>query len=181
MLSIFDSKRARAVGVSNYNVTHLQEIIDAGLRLPSYNQCPFHLYRSSSHNRLRDYCKANNVTFWGYSPLGVPDWQIFPTENTGMSWTPMEDPAVVKIAAAHGVTPAQVLLQWQYALGIPTNPRSQHAGHMKENLQAYSFTLTDDEIQTLNSGAQDICIENPGWYECVNNTTKRASIPVSAE
>jgi diketogulonate reductase-like aldo/keto reductase len=70
MLDIFDSGRAKAVGVSNFNITHLQEIKDAGLRLPSVNQCPFHLYRSSSQQQLRDYCKANNITFWGYSPLG---------------------------------------------------------------------------------------------------------------
>ena len=85
-----------------------------------------------------------------------------------MSWTPMEDPMVMKIAAAHGVTPAQVLLQWQYALGIPTNPRSQHAGHMRENLQSYTFTLTDDEMKSLMSGAQDVCVENPGWSDGFN-------------
>jgi len=168
MLHILDTGRARAVGVSNFNITHLQEIVDAGLRLPSVNQCPFHLYRSTSQQALRDYCKAHNITFWGYSPLGVPDVQIFPT-TTGMSWTPMEDPAVVKIAQTHGVTPAQVLLQWQYALGIPTNPRSQNAEHMRENLNSYSFTLTDDEIKTLSSGAQDMCKIDGSWYECASN------------
>ena len=70
MLDIFDSGRAKAVGVSNWNITHLQEVKDAGLRLPAVNQCPFNLYRSSSQQQLRDFCRANNITFWGYSPLG---------------------------------------------------------------------------------------------------------------
>jgi len=83
----------------------------------------------------------------------------------------MADPNVIKIAQAHGVTPAQVLLQWQYALGIPTNPRSQNTAHMKDNLNTYSFTLTADEITLLNSAAQDICLIDPTFYECANATT----------
>ena len=71
MLEIFDSGKALSVGVSNFNITHLEEIANAGLRLPSVNQCPFHLYRSSSQQRLRDYCRGHNITFWGYSPLGT--------------------------------------------------------------------------------------------------------------
>jgi len=171
MLAIYDSGRAKAVGVSNYNITHIQEILDAGLRLPSLNQCPFHLYRSSTHNALRQFCSDHKVLFSGYSPLGVPDYHYFPTQNTGLSYTPMADPTVIKIASAHRVTPAQVLLQWQYALGIPTNPRSQNEAHMKDNLNAYSFTLTNDEINVLNGAAQDTCAIDSTFYECANATT----------
>lgn len=67
MLEIFDSGKARAVGVSNYNATHLKEIVDAGLRLPAYNQCPFHLYRSRTQQRTREYCAEHNITFGGYA------------------------------------------------------------------------------------------------------------------
>ena len=170
MLRIFDSKRARAVGVSNFNITHLEEIRQAGLRLPAYNQCPFHLYRSTSQQALIDYCKMHNITFGGYSPLGVPDWHYY--EADGFAWTPMADPAVMAAADAHGKTPAQVLLQWQYALGIPTNPRSQNARHMAENLAAYDFNLTDAEMKTLGTRPQDQCITDPSWYECNNGTSR---------
>jgi len=88
-----------------------------------------------------------------------------------MAYTPMADPIVVKIAAVHSVTPAQVLLQWQYAIGLPTNPRSQNAEHMRDNLNSYSFTLTADEISALNGAPQDTCANDPSFYECANSTT----------
>jgi len=170
MLDNFDRGQAKAVGVSNFNITHLQEIIDAGLRLPSYNQCPFHLYRSTTQQALRDFCTAHNITFGGYSPLGVPDWFIFPEKGTGMSWTPMEDPLVQRIAQAHNRTAAQVFLQWHWAIGIPTNPRSQNAAHMRDNLNSYDFTLSDAEVKQLSSAPQDLCALDPN-YECANNTS----------
>ena len=174
MLRIFDAGHARAVGVSNFNQTHLQEIIDAGLRLPAYNQCPFHLYRSQTQESLIRFCRQHNITFGGYSPLGVPDWQIFP-EGDGMAYTPMEDADVKQIAAAHGRTPAQVLLNWQFQLGIPTNPRSQNAEHMRENLAAFDFNLTDSDMKALGGKPQDLCRKDPAWYECANNTSSSQS------
>jgi len=165
MVTIFQSGGAKAIGVSNYNQTHLQEIIDANLPLPSLNQCPFHLYRGvTTHQSLINFCRDHGVLFSGYSPLGVPDWWKYPGPD--MAPTPMQDQRVVQIAKAHSVTEAQVLLQWQWALGIPTNPRSQNATHMSENLNSYNFTLTSNEITQLNSAPQDYCSVDPTWYEC---------------
>jgi len=164
LIQIFQNGQAKAIGVSNYNITHLQEIIDAKLPLPSLNQCPFHLYRSTTQDKLRSFCKANNILFSGYSPLGVPDWWSYP--GPVMAPTPIKDPLVTQIAKAHNVTAAQALLQWQYAIGIPTNPRSQNTDHMRENLQSYTFNLTPDEINSLLTAPQDYCSLDPTWYEC---------------
>ena len=175
MLDIYDSGKARAVGVSNYNSTHLQEIVDAGLRLPAYNQCPFHLYRSRTQQATREFCAKHNITFGGYSPLGVPDDQIYPPNN-GMAWTPMADDRVTKIAAAHSISPAQVLLQWHLQLGIPTQARSQNRDHMLENLALYglNITLSQDEMDSLNGAPQDLCQFDGSWYECANVTQQEA-------
>ena len=175
MLEIFDSGKARAVGVSNFNVTHLQEIVDSGMRLPAYNQCPFHLYRSRTQQATRDFCAAHNITFGGYSPLGVPDDQIYPSSN-GMAWTPMADDRVTTIAAKHSISPAQVLLQWQWQLGIPTQARSQNRDHMAENIALYGLgiMLSDDEMSSLNGAPQDLCSIDGSWYECANVTQEEA-------
>ena len=98
MVEIFNAGGARSIGVSNYNVTHLQEIIDAGLPLPALTQNPFHLYRSTSQADLIAFCKAHNILFLGYSPLGVPDDHAYPTNisgvPTGMSVSTLVDPVV---------------------------------------------------------------------------------------
>jgi diketogulonate reductase-like aldo/keto reductase len=86
MVTIFHSGRARSIGVSNYNITHLQEIVDAGLPLPSINQCPFnacaatpnittdiscetwslHRYRGASQMQTLDFCRRHGITFMAY-------------------------------------------------------------------------------------------------------------------
>lgn len=175
MLEIYDSGAARAVGVSNFNATHLQEIVDSGMRLPAYNQCPFHLYRSRTQQRTREFCAAHNITFGGYSPLGVPDEQIYPQSN-GMAWTPMADERVTALATKYAISPAQVLLQWHLQLAIPTQARSQNAAHMAENVALYGLglVLSDSEMDSLNKAPQDLCEFDGSWYECANVTQREA-------
>lgn len=164
LVEIFQSGGAKAIGVSNYNSTHFQEIIDARMPLPSLTQNPFHIYRSWTQNDTIDFCRKNNIVFLGYSPLGVPDWHAFPGPD--MSPTPLQDPVVLQIAQKHKVTPAQVLIQWQWALGIPVNPRSQNQQHMIENLNSYTFKLDEDEVKQLSSRPQAFCSVDPKFYEC---------------
>ena len=122
-VTIFKSGRALAIGVSNYNSTHLQEIMDAGLPLPSINQIPYNLYRSSSWTDTVAWCLRNGVTVNSYSPFGVPDAHQYPT-SSGMSATLLQDPVLADIAQAHGRLPAEILSAWFAALGIPFNPRT---------------------------------------------------------
>ena len=160
MVQIWQSGGARAIGVSNYNVTHLQEIADAGLPLPALTQSPFHLYRSATQMDVLNWCNRNGVTFLGYSPFGVPDYYKYPAPLVANQ---LQHPTVLAIAAQHAdATPAQVLIAWQWALGIPVNPRSQNAQHMADNLAAYALTLNQTEVDLLSSITQDLCS-----FECV--------------
>lgn len=80
LVSLLNAGQTRAIGVSNYNETHIQEIIDAGLPLPSVNQCPFNLWHSkdAQPGQLLDFCKQHNILYNGYSPFGVPDRKTYP-------------------------------------------------------------------------------------------------------
>ena len=74
----------------------------------------------------------------------------------------LQHPYVLELAAKYGATPAQVLIQWQFQLGIPVNPRSMNATHMADNLASYSFFsaaggLNQPELDNLSSQPQDIC------------------------
>lgn len=166
LVAIWQAGGARAIGVSNYNSTHLQEIVDAGLPLPAVNQCPFNLYRSTTQEDTIQFCKAHGILFHGYSPLGALDFHSFPAGTPGLAASQLSDPNVVRIAKRHGVTPAQVLLNWQWQLGVPTNPRTMNATHMADNLKAFDFVLGSAEVATLSAAAQDTCAVDPTWYEC---------------
>eukprot|EP00043_Microstomoeca_roanoka_P005898 m.58781 g.58781 ORF g.58781 m.58781 type:complete len:389 (+) comp13175_c0_seq1:94-1260(+) len=167
LVQIFNAGGARAIGVSNYNISHFQEIINAGLPLPSLTQNPYHLYRSLTQNALKAFTFTHNITFLGYSPLGVPDWHKFPEPQ--MSPTPLQDPVVLNLAKRYNKTPAQILIQWEWQMGVPVNPRSMNEQHMIENLAAYDFILEPADVEQLLSRPQDYCTVDPDFYECVTS------------
>lgn len=177
LLKIWSDKGARAVGVSNYNATHIQEIIDAQLPLPAANQISFNPYNARAQWDLVKLCQKYNITVLAYSPLGTPDFHHYPTTNypvplhdyptdSGMSVTLLQDPIVLATAHAHGVSAAQVILNWEWSLGVPPNPRSMSLAHMTENLNIFNFTLTANEKLALFNRPQDYCSLDPDWYEC---------------
>ena len=177
MLSLFDHGLARSIGVSNYNISHLQEIIDASLPLPTANQVSFNPYNyRTGRADLLAFCQKNRIQIIAYSSLGVPDVHQFPTEHpiqgsTGMSPTLLEDPVITSLAKDYNRTSAQILLRWAHQLGVPTNPRSMNETHMTENLAIFSnpFTISDNDMNRMNNLAQDTCDVDPNWYECVGN------------
>lgn len=169
LVDIWKSGGARSIGVSNYNASELQEIVDAGMPLPAINQIPFNLYRSSSQMATISWCLRHGVVVNAYSPLGVPDYHTYPT-TTGMSPKMLDDPVLLSITAAHpGFTPAQVVLAWLWALNIPTNPRTLRLDHMDENLSALGgqLVLTEGEVAALSSRPQSFC-DIDKWYECAS-------------
>lgn len=157
----------RSIGVSNYYREEMQEIIDAGMPLPTLNQCPFHLYRSSSQDDIREFCEEHDIHFNGYSPYAVPDFFDF-TDVPGMSPTSLQDPRPVAIATRLSVTPAQVLLAWQIRLGVSVNPRSISAQHQIDAVDALAVVpqLTDDDLASLGAAPQIWCSVVPGNYQC---------------
>ena len=169
MVLLFKRGVVRSIGVSNYNTTHLQEIIDAGLPLPTANQVSFNPYNyRTGRADLLQFCQKHQILLIGYSPLGVPDVHQFPT---GMPRTLLEDPVIVSLAKEYNRTSAQILLRWAHQLGVPTNPRSMNETHMLENLAVFSnpFTINDNDMNRINNLAQDTCDVDPDWYECVGN------------
>lgn len=112
VLQVYAAGGARAVGVSNYNSTHLQEIVDAGLPLPAVNQIPYNLYHSSVQADTVAWCRAHGVLVNGYSPFGVPDRRAYAPP---MAPTQLQDPVLQSVAAAHGTSPGNALLAWQWA------------------------------------------------------------------
>lgn len=157
LVDIFNAGGARAIGVSNFNVSHFEEIKASGLPMPALTQNPFHLYRSATQMDIINYCLRNDIVFLGYSPFGVPDYKVYPTNNTLPVANQLNHPAVLAAAAAHGATPAQVLLSWSMALGIPVNPRSMNKQHMIDNLNALdAVTLTQSEMHALLAVPQDM-------------------------
>jgi len=104
------------------------------------------------------------------TPARAPPADPYPTPALPAATT-LADPVLVSVAAAHGVTPAQAALGWLWALGVPSNPRTMNATHMRENLAAIgalaASPLTAAEMAALGARPLDSCDVDPDFYECV--------------
>jgi 2,5-diketo-D-gluconate reductase A len=138
LLAVRDEGLARAVGVSNYGTAQLDELIRVTGQAPQVNQIP---WAPALHDpaRLADH-RRRGVVLEGYSPF----------KNTNL-----RDPLLAEVAAAHGVTPAQVVLRWHLDHGVVVIPKSATPERIAANFDLFGFSLTDEElgrIDGLSSG-----------------------------
>ncbi|NNU27432.1 aldo/keto reductase [Isoptericola sediminis] len=132
---ILRSGRARAIGVSNFQPTHLRTLLDEATIVPAVNQIEMHPWFTNSDVRYFD--ESHGITTEAWSPLG-----------RGKA---LEDPAIARIAQEHDATPAQVVLAWHLARGVVVIPKSVTPSRIASNLQAVDLTLSDDEVAAITA------------------------------
>lgn len=126
----------RSIGVSNFTAAHLADIIaDTGV-VPAVNQVELHPYFAQAE--LRAEHERLGVLTQSWSPLGKRN-------------APYGEPAVADAAAAHGVTPAQVILRWHVQLGALPLPKSATPSRQVENLDVFGFELSDAEVAAISA------------------------------
>jgi 2,5-diketo-D-gluconate reductase A len=142
---------ARSIGVSNFSVAELQQLLATATVPPVVNQVQFSPY--AYRKVLLDACEQNGIVLEAYSPLG-----------TGRH---LSSKTVAQIAQRHGRTPAQVLLRWCIERDIPVIPKSTHRERIAENAQIFDFTLTDQDIAELDAldrtNGTDRALERKWW------------------
>lgn len=149
-----DAGRAKAIGVSNFNIRQIERILKSARIPPANSQVEMHLYLQQKE--LLEFSKKTGVTVCAYAPLGSPNFKNF-VKNLGVDaddikeLSPLTEPVVKKIAEAHGKTPAQVLLRHLIQLGVAVIPKSVNPNRIKENYQVFDFELNDSEIAELNA------------------------------
>ncbi|MGH3750874.1 MAG: aldo/keto reductase, partial [Micromonosporaceae bacterium] len=125
---------ARAVGVSNYSTSQIDELIEATGQAPAVNQIEWSPSLHDAH-RLAEH-RDRGVVMEGYSPF----------KNTDLS-----DPTLADIAAKHQVTPSQVVLRWHLEHGIVAIPKSSRPERQQTNFDVYGFSLSTDEVAQIDS------------------------------
>jgi len=125
----------RAIGVSNYMVRHLEEVLEHGRVVPTVNQVEIHPFLRP--RELANFCAANDIQIESYSPLSKA-LHLF-------------DPVIVRVAHRHGRTPAQVVLRWHLQHDFIPIPRSVSREHIEENIAVFDFTLSDADMKELDS------------------------------
>jgi 2,5-diketo-D-gluconate reductase A len=127
--------RARSIGVSNFQIHHLQELARETTVTPAVNQIEVHPY--FTNDAVRAYGVEHDIATEGWSPIA--------------RGKVLGDPTVIRIAKAYGVHPAQVVLRWHVQRGDIVFPKSAHPQRMKENFEIFDFDLGDEEIEALTA------------------------------
>ncbi|KAH9838083.1 Aldo/keto reductase [Rhodofomes roseus] len=138
--------RARTIGVSNFSIKTLTELLAHTSIVPAINQVELH--PCLPQHELLNFCSERGILLTAYSPVGKAKFA--------------DDPSITSIAAAHGrgVTNAQVLLSWGVQRGTAVIPKTVHAERLKENIQLVQLSAA--EMETLDRFHQ-----KPGMHRSV--------------
>lgn len=129
--------KLRAIGVSNFNSKKVQKLIDHAEVKPMVDQIETHVYWQQ--NKMHDFLDKNDVLHESWAPLGE-----------GMSPV-LSEPEIVKIAADHQKSTAQVILRFLTQQHIMVIPKSTNPKHIAENLDVFDFELTNNEINIIKN------------------------------
>jgi diketogulonate reductase-like aldo/keto reductase len=133
MEEIYASGKARAVGVSNYTIRHLEELLKDCKTKPAVNQVELHVFLQQPE--LVEYCKQHDILVEAYSPL--------------VHGHNMDDPTLEAIAKKYGKTVAQIMIRWCIELGTVPLPKSTHKERIEENIDVFDFKLDNDDMAKI--------------------------------
>ncbi len=132
---IYKAGHAKAIGVSNFNVRHLEELLKTAKVVPAVNQIEFHPFLYGEQKELLDYCKSKGILVEAYSPLAHGAF---------------ENPVLNKIGQAHGKSAAQVVLRWAHQKGTVPLPKSTSPENMRQNLDIFDFELSSGDMKKID-------------------------------
>jgi 2,5-diketo-D-gluconate reductase A len=134
MLALRDEGLARAIGVSNYVIAEIDELILATEESPEVNQIPWSPFLHDALTQTE--LNKRGVALEGYSP--------FKTSQ-------MSHPVLATISVSHGVSAAQVILRWHLQRRIVVIPKSLHNERIRENFEVFAFFLDAEEMAELDN------------------------------
>ena len=140
METLLKKGRCRAIGVSNFTIRHLEELIEESHVIPSVNQVELHpfLYQKE----LLKYCQDRGIQVEAYSPLARGER--------------LQDPRIASLATKYSKSPAQLMIRWGIEHGLVVIPKSTREERIRENSQEFDFDISDDDMRTLDSLNEDL-------------------------
>ena len=132
--TLYKEGRVRAIGLSNFHIHHLRDVLDSFPTVPAVNQIELHPLMAQKE--LRAFCAQHGIQVEAWSPLMQGHLDL---------------PALAGIANKHGKSPAQVVLRWDLQSGIVTIPKSVHERRIIENADVFDFELDASDMAAINA------------------------------
>ncbi|MGP6172157.1 aldo/keto reductase [Microbacterium sp. A204] len=137
LIELREQGHTRSIGVSNFLVPHLERVVAETGVTPAVNQIELH--PAYQQRDVVEWAADHGIRIEAWGPLGQGKYDLFGT------------PAVADAAAAHGKTPAQIVIGWHLQKGNIVFPKSVHAERLRQNLDVFDFTLTGAEIAAIDA------------------------------
>ncbi|MCJ8010666.1 aldo/keto reductase [Paenibacillus sp. KQZ6P-2] len=134
MEKLYEEGRVKAIGVSNFQVHHLEDLLKDARVEPAVNQVEYHPYLTQRD--LLRFTREHGIQLEAWSPL--------------MQGELLNQPLLKEIAAKHGKSVAQVILRWDLQNGVVTIPKSTKEHRIIENASVFDFELTNDEMKRID-------------------------------
>lgn len=135
MEELYAAGRIRAIGVSNFQIHHLQDLMQDAQVKPMVNQVEYH--PRLTQEELKAFCEQHGIQLEAWSPL--------------MQGELLDNPVLTEIASSKGKSVAQIILRWDLQNGVVTIPKSTKAHRIIENADIFDFELSTEEMQRISS------------------------------
>jgi diketogulonate reductase-like aldo/keto reductase len=151
MEELVDEGKLRAIGMSNFSIHHLEDILAQCRIKPAVNQVECHPCLNQS--KMLEFCHAHGIRLMGFSPLG----RAGDKDNKVQI---LRDPVMIRIAEKHGASPVHVALKWQIQRGVAVIPKTATPERLKQNIMTGDLQLDEKDmaaITSLHTGQRLIC------------------------
>ncbi|MCM3622437.1 aldo/keto reductase [Brevibacillus borstelensis] len=138
--TLYKEGRVKAIGVSNFQIHHLEDLMKDAEIKPMVNQVEYH--PRLTQKELQAYCQKHGIQLEAWSPL--------------MQGQLLDNPVLQEIATKHGKSVAQIILRWDLQNGVVTIPKSTKAQRIVENATVFDFELTSEEMERIDSLNQNL-------------------------
>ncbi|MEZ0482188.1 aldo/keto reductase [Planococcus sp. SSTMD024] len=135
MEKLYKDGRVKAIGVCNFEIEHLQRLLDECDVPPVLNQIECHPYLAQ--NELKEFCAQHNIFVEAWSPLD-------------QGGEVLQDEVIQKIAEAHKKSPAQIVLRWHLQNNTIVIPKSVTPSRIEENFKVFDFELSEEDMNQIN-------------------------------
>ncbi|MEN8698758.1 aldo/keto reductase [Bacillus infantis] len=132
---LYKDGRVRAIGVSNFHVHHLEDLLETAEIVPMVNQVEYHPHLAQLE--LREFCKQKGIQLEAWSPL--KQGQL------------LDEPVITEIAEKHKKSPAQIILRWDLQNEVVTIPKSVKEHRIIENADIFDFELSSEDMEKIDA------------------------------
>ncbi len=137
--NLYKQGRARSIGVSNFEIRHLEELASVSDITPAVNQIEFHPYWYQK--KLVEYCQSKGIVVQAYAPLARGAY--------------LDDDVICILATKYGKTPAQIGLRWILQKGVAVIPKSTQEERIISNGDIFDFVLEDEDVDAIDQLNRD--------------------------